>query len=81
MTYIRKQAFLTDNEAEKLMVQSELHYFSSTQAFIGIMEINSLLAEFKRNQSSDFQISSFHNIVLKDGIIPLYELKRQIFLH
>ena len=78
MSYVKKQAFLNDTEAQKLMLQSELYYFTGTQAFIGMMEMNSLLTAYKRSQGSDFHISSFHNIVLKDGIIPLYELKKQI---
>ena len=79
LLYIKKQAFLNDSEAEELMVQSDLNYFSGSQALIGMVEMNSLLTEYKKNQGNNFNISSFHNIVLKDGIIPLYELKKQIF--
>jgi len=78
LSYVKNQAFLNDTEAQELMLQSELYYFTGTQAFIGMMEMNSLLTAYKRSQGSDFHISSFHNIVLKDGIIPLYELKKQI---
>ena len=80
-SFLRKQAFLTDSEAKKLIMQSTLHYFSGTQAFTGMMELNSLLAEYKRGQGDDYHISNFNNIILKDGIIPLYELKKQIFSH
>ena len=79
LSYLRKQAFLTNSEAEEILKQSALHYFSGTKAFIGMMDINSLLDEYKRKQGSDFHIASFHNIVLTDGIISLYELKKQIF--
>ena len=80
LSYVKKQAFLNDTEAQELILQSELYYFTGTQAFIGMMEMNSLLTIYKRNQGSNFQLTSFHNIVLKDGIIPLYELKKQIMV-
>ena len=79
LSYLRKHAFLNDSEAGSIMLQSDLYYFAGTKAFIGMMEMNSLLAAYKRNQGSNFNILRFHNIVLKDGIIPLYELKKQIF--
>ena len=78
LLYIRKYAFLNDSEAEDNMVQSDLHYFSGTQAFIGMMEINSLLKEYKKKEGDQFQIIQFHKEILESGIIPFNQLKKQI---
>ena len=78
LLYIRKHAFLNDSEAEDNMVQSDLHYFSGTQAFIGMMEINSILKEYKKQEGDQFQIIQFHKEILESGIIPFNQLKKQI---
>ena len=78
LSYIKEQAFLNDSEAEDNMVQSDLHYFSGTQAFIGMMEINSLLKEYKKKEGDQFQIIQFHKEILENGIIPFNQLKKQI---
>ena len=73
---------LEDNEDEIEIIQkkSDLDYFNGTQSFIGMMEINSLLNEYKRKQSHSFNIVEFHREVLSNGIIPLYELKKKIMV-
>ena len=78
MSYIKKQAFLNDSEAEELMVQSDLHYFTGIQAFIGMMEINSILTEYKKNKGDKFQINQFNKAILENGIIPFNQLKKQV---
>ena len=40
---------------------------------------DSLLAEYKKRMGEDFQISEFHRIILQNGIIPLHELKKEVF--
>ena len=67
-------------EADKIQLESDLNYFSGTQSFVGMMEMNSLYNEYKRTLGDEFNILEFHHLVLSDGIIPLYELKKQIFL-
>ncbi len=79
LSYMREQAFLNESEAEHLMVQTDLHYFTGTQAFIGIMAINSLLTEYKKNAGDGFQIIQFHQEILENGIIPFNQLKKKIF--
>jgi len=79
LSYIREQAFLNDSEAEDLMVHTDLHYFAGTQALIGMMEINSLLTEYKKNAGDDFQIIQFHQKILENGIIPFNQLKKKVF--
>ena len=76
----QKMAFMKLEEADMIQMESDLHFFSGTQSFIGMMEMNSLYSEYKRNQGDEFNILDFHRLVLSDGIIPLYELKKQIFL-
>ena len=78
LSYIKKQAFLNDSEAEALMVQSDLHYFTGIQAFIGMMEINSILTEYKKNKGEKFQINQFNKAILEKGIIPFNQLKKQV---
>ena len=77
--YYMKMAFMNEDEVEIIQTKSDLHYFSGTQSFIGLMEINSLLNEYKRKHTDEFELTNFHNFLLKDGIIPLFELKKQIF--
>ena len=78
LSFIREQAFLNDSEAEELMAQSELNYFSGTKAFIGMMEINSLLNEYKKKDRERFQIIEFHKKILENGIIPFDQLKKKL---
>jgi uncharacterized protein (DUF885 family) len=79
LSYIKEQAFLNESEAEDLMVHTDLHYFAGTQAFIGMMEINSLLTEYKKNAGDGFQIIQFHQTILENGIIPFNQLKKKVF--
>jgi uncharacterized protein (DUF885 family) len=44
-----------------------------------MMELKSLLAAYKKRMGEEFQISEFHRIILQDGIIPLHELKKEVF--
>ena len=76
--YYKKMAFMNDDEAELLQMRSDLDYFSGTQSFIGLMEINSLLNEYKRKYGDKFELHEFHSFILKNGIIPLFELKKQV---
>ena len=73
-------AFMKKERAEILLMESDLHYFSGTASFIGVMELNSLLAEYKRKQGDNFVLSEFHRLILQDGIIPLFELKKRVLL-
>ena len=78
INYLSKMAFLKINRAEILLAESDLDYFSATTTFIGIMEISSMLAEYKRTQGDKFELSEFHRLILKDGVIPLFELKKKV---
>jgi hypothetical protein len=80
-TYYKKMAFMDEREAEIAQTKSDLDYFSGTQSFIGLMGFNSLLNEYKRKQSKNFNIVEFHREVLSNGAIPIYELKKKIFAH
>ena len=80
VAFLQKMAFMKKDEADMIQLESDLHFFSGTQSFIGMMEMNSLYNEYKRNQGDEFNILEFHRIVLSNGIIPLYELKKQILL-
>ena len=77
--FYRKNAFMNEWEAETVQLESDFNYFSGTQSFIGMMELKSLLAAYKKRMGEDFQISEFHRIILQDGIIPLHELKKEVF--
>ena len=79
VAFLQKMAFMKKDEADMIQLESDLHFFSGTQSFIGMMEMNSLYNEYKRNQGDEFNILEFHRIVLSNGIIPLYELKKQIY--
>jgi uncharacterized protein (DUF885 family) len=76
--YLIKMAFMEKDRAEILLMESDLHYFSGTTTFIGIMEMSSLLAEYKRTQGDKFELSEFHRLILKDGVVPLFELKKKV---
>ncbi len=76
--YYEKMAFMNMREVETTQMKSDLDYFSGTQSFIGLMEFNSLLNEYKRKHNDNFNIAEFHREVLSSGIIPLYELKKKI---
>ena len=76
--YLIKMAFMKEDEAQLAQMESDLDYFSGTASFIGIMELNSLLAEYKRKQEDNFLLSEFHRLILKDGVIPLFELKKRV---
>ena len=77
--FYRENAFMNEREAETVQLETDFNYFSGTQSFIGMMELKSLLAEYKKRMGEDFQISEFHRIILQDGIIPLHELKKEVF--
>ena len=66
------------NRAEILLMESDLHYFSGTTTFIGIMEMSSLFAAYKRIQGDKFELLEFHRLILKDGVVPLFELKKKV---
>ena len=76
--YLMEMAFMKEDEAQLAQMESDLDYFSGTASFIGIMELNSLLAEYKRKQEDNFLLSEFHRLILKDGVIPLFELKKRV---
>ena len=76
--YLEKMAFMKKDRAEILLMQSDLSYFSGTTTFIGVMEMNSLLAEYKRKEGDKFKLSEFHRLILKDGVVPLFELKKKV---
>ena len=78
IAFLQKMAFMQKDEANMIQLESDLYFFSGTQSFIGMMEMNSLYNEYKRNQGDEFNILEFHRIVLSNGIIPLYELKKKI---
>ena len=65
-------------KSEILLMQSDVNYFSGTHSFVGLMEMNSLLTEYKRNKGDKFILSEFHNFILSEGIIPHHELKKQV---
>ena len=75
---LAEMAFIKKDRAEILLMESDLHYFSGTTTFIGIMEMSSLLAEYKRTQGDKFELSEFHRLILKDGVVPLFELKKKV---
>ena len=81
VVFLQKMAFMKKEEADMIQLESDSHFFSGTQSFIGMIEMNSLYNEYKRNQGEEFNILEFHLLVLSDGIIPLHELKKQIFSH
>ena len=70
---------MNEREAEIVQLETDFNYFSGTQSFIGMMELKSLLAAYKKRMEEDFQISEFHRIILQDGIIPLHELRKEVF--
>ena len=78
--FLREMAFMKENEAQLAQMETDLNYFSGTASFIGVMELNSLLAEYKRKQGDNFVLSEFHRLILQDGIIPLLELKKRVLL-
>jgi len=78
--FLREMAFMKENEAQLAQMETDLHYFSGTASFIGVMELNSLLVEYKRKQGDNFVLSEFHRLILQDGIIPLFELKKRVLL-
>ena len=78
--FLREMAFMKENEAQLAQMETDLNYFSGTASFIGVMELNSLLAEYKRKQGDNFVLSEFHKLILQDGIIPLFELKKRVLL-
>ena len=78
--FLREMAFMKENEAQLAQMETDLHYFSGTASFIGVMELNSLLAEYKHTQGDNFVLSEFHRLILQDGIIPLFELKKRVLL-
>ena len=78
--FLREMAFMKENEAQLAQMKTDLNYFSGTASFIGVMELNSLLAEYKRKQGDNFVLSEFHRLILQDGIIPLFELKKRVLL-
>ena len=77
--FYRKNAFMNERESEIVQLETDFNYFSGTQSFIGMMELKSLLAAYKKRMGEEFQISEFHRIILQDGIIPLHELKKEVF--
>lgn len=65
-------------KSDIFLMRSDMKYFAGTQSFIGLMELSSLLTEYKRNQEDEFNLSDFHNFILSEGIIPYHELKKQV---
>ena len=78
ISYLREEAFLNISEAENLLLQSDLIFFSGTQAFIGMLEVESLRKEYEINSGENFNLFQFHQEFLKHGIIPFYQLKRMV---
>ena len=78
--FLREMAFMKENEAQLAQMETDLNYFSGTASFIGVMELNSLLVEYKRKQGDNFVLSEFHRLILQDGIITLFELKKRVLL-
>ena len=76
--FYKQMAFMNKNESEIMQKKSDLYYFSGTQSFIGLMEINSLLNQYRRLKGDEFKLAEFHNILLQDGVIPLFELKKRV---
>ena len=44
-----------------------------------MMEIKSLLAEYKKRMGDEFRLIGFHALILEEGIIPIHELKKEVF--
>ena len=78
IAYLRKEGFVNNSEAESLMIQSELNYFSGTQAFIGMMEMASLKKEYEINSGDNFNLFNFHQEILRHGVIPFHQLKKEV---
>ena len=78
ISYLRKEGFVNNSEAENLMIKSELNYFSGTQAFIGMMEMASLKKEYEINAGDNFNLFNFHQEILRHGVIPFYQLKKEV---
>jgi hypothetical protein len=76
--YYKNMAYMDGAKSEILLMQSDVNYFSGTHSFVGLMEMNSLLTEYKRNKGDKFILSEFHNFILSEGIIPHHELKKQV---
>ena len=77
--FLKKESFLSTNEAEELIMQSDLHYFSGTQSFIGMMEMNTIKERYTDKFGDIYSASNFHRDILQHGIIPLNELKKILF--
>ena len=80
INFYQENAFLNKWEAEILQMRTDLDYLSGTQAFIGTVEFNTMLTEYKKKQGEDFHLADFHHQILEDGIIPMYQLKQKILL-
>ena len=78
LNMLNKMAFMNKDKADMIQLESDFHFFSGTQSFIGMMEMNLLYNQYKLNLGDDFNILEFHRIILSNGIIPIYELKKQI---
>ena len=58
--FYQENAFLNKWEAEILQMRTDLDYLSGTQAFIGTVEFNTMLTEYKKSRAkiSILQIST-----------------------
>ena len=78
ISLLRSEAFLTYNEAVKLIDEIERELFSGTCSFIGMVEMESLQREYKQKMKTNYNVYDFHQAILKHGAIPFNYLKKEI---
>ena len=77
--YLMREAFLNFDDAESLIIKSDMHYFAGTQSFIGMIEMSTIKKQYKQIKGELYSIHNFHQDILKYGIIPFNELKNIVF--
>ena len=73
------QVFTTKMRADEMLEIMESQFYSYTLAFIGFLELQSIVYEYKKNKSEEFDLSELHALILKEGIIPIHELKKVLY--
>ena len=74
-SFLKKESFISNKELVRAIEDINFNYFSGTQSFIGMVEINALKIEYKKKYNGEFDYLRFHNDILKNSYIPFYSLK------
>ncbi|MDP6570926.1 MAG: DUF885 family protein [Candidatus Marinimicrobia bacterium] len=74
-TLMNKAYTPEENVASKLNTM-ETRFFHYSQSFIGLIELHSIVHEYKKNKGDDFILAEFHRLALQEGIVPIHELKK-----